>query len=66
MKKWYAVQSGSDYDWDYGAGNLAEATKMANKLACDARFDGEEIRIVLIDDENKVAIDELIVREGTR
>lgn len=64
MKKWYAVQNGDDYDQGYGSSNKREAVKMANVLKRDHRYDGEEIRIAVI--ENDECVDEIIVREGSR
>lgn len=64
MKKWYAVQSGDNYDWDWGSAVKREAVKLANSLKRDPDHDGEEIRIAVI--VNDSCEDEIIVREGTR
>lgn len=66
MKKWYAVQNGSDFDCGYGSTNKREAMKMARKLCKDAKYDGQEIRIAVCFTESDDVTDEIIVREGSR
>lgn len=67
MKRWYAVQHGSNYDCDHGSTRKKEAVKMANALKKDPDFKGEEIRIALIDMEHGDFCDgEIIIREGSR
>lgn len=50
-KYFYAVQVGSNYDWDYGSENYEEAVKIAEAEAADQENDGLEIRIAKIDVE---------------
>lgn len=67
MKKlWYAVQHGDNYDWDNGSYSYQEAVDMAADLAEDDVFDGEEIRIVTINEETNYCEEEEIFRAGTR
>lgn len=66
MKKWYAVQNGDDFDCGYGSHNKREAIKRANALKRNSSYDGQEIRIAVVDDETQEVIDEIILREGTR
>lgn len=47
----YAVQHGDCYDWDNGSRNYGKAVKMANAMAKDPEYAGEEIRIAMIDVE---------------
>lgn len=62
--KFYAVQNGEDYDWDYGSESYEEAVKMAEALSNDSKFDGEEIRIAVIDTEYNVCDNVIVIREG--
>lgn len=66
MKKFYAVQHGYNFDWDYGSTVKREAIKMANGLKRDHDYDGEEIRIAVIDCDNDYCTGEIIVRNGSR
>ena len=66
MKKFYAVQNGSNFDWDNGSKNYEEAIEMTNELVADHNYDGEEIRIAVIDVDNNFCDDEIIIREGNR
>lgn len=66
MKKFYAVQNGDNYDWDYGSTVKREALKMANKTKRDHDYDGEEIRIAVIDCDAEYCTAEIIIREGRR
>ena len=47
----YAVQVGSNYDWDYGSESYEEAVKIAKQEAADPENDGMEIRIAKINIE---------------
>lgn len=62
----YAVQNGSNFDWDYGAGIYSSAVAMAKNLMDDRDYDGQEIRIAVIDVENNFCENEIIMREGIR
>lgn len=64
MAKFYAVQVGDDYVWDYGSYDLAEARKMAAMEAEDTDNDGKCIRIATIDEKYNVCDGVQIVREG--
>ena len=66
MKKFYAVQNGSNFDWDNGSKNYEEAIEMTSELVADHNYDGEEIRIAVIDVDNNFCDDEIIIREGNR
>ena len=66
MKKWYAVQVGSDNDCGYGSTVKREAIKMANALKKDRYYDGDEIRIAVCSTESDYVTEEIIVREGKR
>lgn len=66
MKTFYAVQHGSNFDWDTGSANKREAVKMANAMKRDHEYDGEEIRIAVIDTKYSVCDDEIVIREGSR
>lgn len=62
----YAVQHGDNFDWDNGSDNYDEAVKMAEEMAENSRYDGEEIRIATINVDNSFCEDEEVIREGTR
>ena len=62
----YAVQNGSNLDWDYGAGIYSSAVAMAQDLMNDLDYDGQEIRIAVIDVKNNFCEKEIVVREGIR
>lgn len=64
MKKFYAVGNGGNYDWDYGSYNYAEAVEMAQAMAANHEYDGEEIRIAVIDTEYEVCDSVEIIRNG--
>lgn len=66
MEKFYAVQHGDNFDWDYGSTVKGEAVKMANSMKHDPDYKGEEIRIAVIDCESNVCDEEIVIREGTR
>ena len=66
MKKFYAVQHGDNFDWDYGSTVKQEAVKMANAMMYDKEYDGEEIRIAVIDCDADYCMEELIIRDGAR
>lgn len=62
--KFYAVQIGDDYSWDYGSYDAEAARKLAEIEAGDADNDGKEIRIAIIDTKYNVCDEVQIVREG--
>ena len=68
MKKYYAVQIGSDYSYDFdGSSNRREAFRIARRYAKDPAYAGQEIRVVDVDVVDGVADycnAEYIVREG--
>lgn len=64
MKRFYAVQHGNNFDWDYGSTVKREAIKMANALKHIPEYDGEEIRIAVIEDD--YCEEDIIIREGSR
>ena len=66
MKKFYAVQHGDNFDWDYGSARKREAIKMANDMKRNHNYDGEEIRIAIIDCKNDFCDGEIIICEGKR
>lgn len=66
MKTFYAVQHGSNFDWANGSTVKREAIKMANEMKHDHDYDGEEIRIAVIDTKYSVCDDEIVIREGSR
>ena len=66
MKKFYAVQHGDNFDWDYGSTIKGEAVKMANAMKRESEYDGEEIRIAVIDCDINYCMEELIIRDGVR
>ena len=67
-KIWYAVQHGDNFDLDFGSESHEKAVKIAESLASDSDYDGQEIRIAVIDDGDvdKLCIDEEIIRDGWR
>lgn len=66
MKRFYAVQHGDNFDWDYGSTVKREAVKMANAMKHYPEYDGEEIRIAVIDCDIDYCMEELIIRDGVR
>ena len=64
--KFYAVQIGDDYNWDYGSFDIEAARKLAEIEAEDADNDGKEIRIAIIDTKYNVCDGVQIVREGDK
>lgn len=64
MKKFYAVQNGTDYSSDYGSTVKREALRMARRLMKNEAHDGEEIRICVCTTESDDCLDEIILREG--
>lgn len=64
MKRFYAVQHGNNYDWNYGSTVKRETIKKANAMKRDHDYDMEEIRIAVIDTVNNVCEREIIIREG--
>lgn len=66
MKRFYAVQHGDVFDWDYGFTIKRNAIKMANAMKHESCYDGEEIRIAVIDCELNYCMEELIIRDGVR
>lgn len=64
--EFYAVQTGDNFDWDYGSYNLDEARDMAHACTHIPEYDGLEIRIAVIDVEESYCDREIIVREGRR
>ena len=62
----YAVQNGCNFDWDYGTGNYNDAVTMAKNLMDDRDYDGQEIRIAVIDVDNNFCDKEIVMREGIR
>ena len=64
--KFYAVQIGDDYNWDYGSYDAEAARKLAEIEAEDADNDGKEIRIAIIDTKYNVCDGVQIVREGDK
>lgn len=64
MRKFYAVQYGDNFDWDFGSTVKREAIKMANAIKRNPDYDGMEIRIAVIEDY--YCSDEIIIREGSR
>jgi hypothetical protein len=66
MKKFYAVQVGTNYDCDNGSYNKKEAMKIANSYKKNSYYDGDEIRIAVCINDCDDVIEEIIVREGER
>ena len=66
MKKFYAVQNGNNFDWDWGSENYNKAVEMANDLVNDPEYDDQEIRIAIIDVDDNFCDDEITIREGDR
>lgn len=64
--KFYAVQVGDDYSWDYGSYDAEEARGMAKIEANDADNDGKEVRIAIIDTKYNVCDGVQIVLEGDK
>lgn len=63
-RRFYAVQHGDNFEWDEGSTVKREAVKMANQMKRDKDYDGEEIRIAVIDDD--FCTEEIIIRDGKR
>lgn len=63
-KYWYAVQSGKDFAWDYGAYRYSEARKMATALHKENPDD--EVRICYIDEACNFCDDVDIIYEGKK
>ena len=66
MRRFYAVQHGNDFDWDYGSTVKIKAEKMANAMKRNNDYDGEEIRIAVINCDTDFCIEEIIIRQGNR
>ena len=66
MAKFYAVQHGDNYDWDNGSDNYEAAAEMASKMTCNEDYDGQEIRIAVIDTDTEYCEEEIIIRNGYR
>ena len=64
MKKFYAVQVGTDYSSDNGSTNKREALRMAKQEA--RRNPGKEVRIAVCTVDDDFVTDEIIVQEGSR
>ena len=64
--EFYAVQTGDQFDWDFGSYKLDEAQDMALAYTRDPAYDGLEIRIAVIDVETSYCAREIILREGRR
>ena len=64
--KFYAVQHGDNYDWDNGSDNYEAAAEMASKMTCNEDYDGQEIRIAVIDMDTVYCGEEIIFRYGYR
>lgn len=62
----YAVQYRDNYDWDYCFDNHSDACDAAVRMCTNPKHSLDEIRIVTIDNINKVALCEQIFREGLR
>lgn len=67
MKKlFYAVQVGSYCELDIGSTVKRKAIKIANDYKRCHAYDGQEIRIIVVEDGDDFALDEIIIREGNR
>ena len=64
MKKWYAVQIGSNFDCDYGSTVKREALAMARREA--RKHPGVEVRIAICSTDSDFCTDEIIVQQGAR
>ena len=64
MKKFYAVQVGTDYSSDNGSTNKREALRMAKQEA--RRNPGKEVRISVCTEGDDFCTAEIIVQEGSR
>ena len=62
----YAVQNGCNFDWDWGSKSYNKAVEMVNDLITDREYDGQEIRIAVIDVDNNFCEKEIVMREGIR
>lgn len=62
MKKWYAVQIGSNFDCDYGSTRKRDALKMAHAEA--RKNPGEEVRIAICSTDSDFCTGEIIIQEG--
>jgi|GEM_PF-2421617 len=53
MKKYYVVQIGAEYPWDdmfWSGHNYKKAEAAAKEFANDPEYDGQEIRISVLDE----------------
>ena len=64
--KFYAVQHGCNYDWDYGSDIYQLAADMAAAMISDTYYDGQQIRIAVIDTDTEYCEEEIILRHGYR
>ena len=64
--KFYAVQHGENYDWDNGSVFYQLAYYMAAAMISDTDYDGQQIRIAVIDTDTEYCDEEIILRDGYR
>ena len=64
--KFYAVQHGENYDWDNGSENYQLAADKAAAMISDTDYDGQQIRIAVINTDTEFCDEEIIFRDGYR